>query len=609
MNLFLTHFLLFVLILWGMPALSGLKGTPSISMYGTPKYADGFFAFDYVNPDAPKGGVLKQATFGSFDSFNPFIISGVAPAGISLTHDTLMKQSDDESFSLYGLIADRIYIDRIENKVSFHINQLARFSDGSKITPEDVVFSFNILKEKGLPVFRYYYADVDRVSANGEWVDFYLTPNTQNKELPLILGELPVLSKKYWSEHAFDKTSLDVPISSGPYVIDSFDPGRFIVYARQKNYWAKELNVNRGYYNFDKIRYDYYRDASVALEAFKAGLIDLRIENEAKKWILFKDFPAVSDGRIKMRVFQHRLPSGMQGFVFNTRRLVFKDIRVRRALSYLFDFNWTNKNLFYGLYERTNSYFDNSSLKSTELPEADELALLNQYRKKLPQEVFERPFSANPYEGKSLRIRLTKALELLTQAGWSVKNGRLINQDQKQMKFEILLDAASVSSWERVTLPYVNLLKRLGVDVSVRVVDLIHYKNRLDQFDYDMIVAVWGQSLSPGNEQRYFWGSAAADTVGSLNYSGIADPIIDALIERVIKAKERSSLETAVRALDRVLLWSYLVIPHWYSPVQRYVFWDKFGFPTNTPIKGTNPLYWWFLPENMILTGKSEKQT
>ena len=597
--IFFWRGIIFALALWGLNVTAGTapKGSSALSMYGVPKYEDDFFAFEYVNPNAPKGGVLKQAAFGSFDTFNPFVIGGIAPGGVALMHDTLMKQSDDEAFSLYGLIADRVQLNSEAHTVSFHINPNARFSDGSKITPQDVVFSFNILKEKGLPVFRYYYGDVRRVTVQGEWVVFYLNPSAPNRELPLILGELPVLSEAYWSTRDFDKTSLDIPVSSGPYTVESFEPGRFIVYVRRTDYWAHDLNVNRGYYNFDKIRYDYYRDAAVALEAFKAGLIDLRLETEAKKWILFREFPAVSDGRIQMRTFAHHLPSGMQGFVFNLRRPVFRDVRVRQALSYVFDFEWTNKNLFYGLYQRTNSYFDNSSLKAPPLPDAAEQALLAPYRDMLPAKMWTQPFVANPYEGQPLRIRLKAALDLLDEAGWHVKNGRLENAQGEALRFEILLDAASVGSWERVTLPYVGLLRQLGVDVSLRVVDLIHYKNRLDQFDYDMIVAVWGQSLSPGNEQRYFWGSAAAQTPGSLNYAGIADPVVDALIEHVIGARDQAALETAVHALDRVLLASHLVVPHWFSPVQRYIFWNKFGFPENVPLKGTNPLYWWFLPE------------
>lgn len=599
-------------VLWWSGAgvgASPAEGQSALSMYGAPKYAEGFSAFAYVNPNAPKGGVLKQAAFGSFDTFNPFVIGGIAPGGVALMHDTLMKQSDDEAFSLYGLIADRVRLEPDKHAVSFHINPKARFSDGSKITPQDVVFSFNVLKEKGLPVFRYYYKDVHQVTVQEEWVVFSLNPDAPNRELPLILGELPVLSEAYWSGRDFDKTSLDVPVGSGPYTVESFEPGRFIVYVRQSDYWARDLNVNRGHYNFDKIRYDYYRDAAVALEAFKAGLIDLRVETEAKKWVLFRDFPAVADGRIQMRAFAHHLPSGMQGFVFNLRRPVFRDVRVRRALGYVFDFEWTNKNLFYGLYRRTDSYFDNSSLKAPPLPDAAERALLEPYRDILPDGMLTHPFITNPYEGQPLRTRLKAALDLLGEAGWHVKNGRLENNHGDVLRFEILLDAASVGSWERVTLPYVGLLRRLGVDVSLRVIDLIHYKNRLDRFDYDMIVTVWGQSLSPGNEQRYFWGSAAAQTPGSLNYAGVADPAVDALIEHVVAARDRPSLETAVHALDRVLLASHLVVPHWYSPVQRYVFWNKFGFPENVPLKGTNPLYWWFLPEKQTtLIPKDEKQ-
>lgn len=567
-----------------------------ISMYNDLKYAAHFAHFDYVNPNAPKGGILRQAALGSFDTFNPFVMDGIAPGGIFLTHDTLMKQSDDEPFSLYGLIADKVAVAPDYSWVSFHLNENARFNDGTVITPEDIVFSFEILKEKGLPAFRYYYNDVRSVEKlDNQRVIFYLNSDKMNRELPLILGELPVLSEAFWKKRDFTATSLDIPVSSGPYKIVSFDAGRRIVYRLNPDYWAKELNVNKGFYNFEEIRYDYYRDSTVALEAFKAGLIDVRLENEAKRWFMFQKWPDVKKGYIHMRSFEHHLPSGMQGFVFNLRRPIFQDIRVRQALSLVFDFGWANTNLFYNLYQRTTSYFDNSNLKAPPLPDEAELSLLNPLKKDLPPEVFNKVYQPTDPQA-SVRDNLKQALQLLESAGWHISDGILKNEMGQPFEFEILLDAVSSSAWERVALPFVGRLKRLGINARLRVVDLIQYKNRLDAFDYDMIVTVWGQSLSPGNEQRYFWGSDAAISKGSLNYAGISNPAIDTLIEQVVHASDRKQLETAVHALDRVLLWSYLVIPHWYSPVQRYVFWDKFDMPERPPLKGTNILYWWMKP-------------
>lgn len=565
---------------------------PAIAIYGTPKYKPGFPSFDYVNVSAPNGGEIRQAAFGSFDSFNPFTINGIAPAGIGLTYDTLMKQSDDEAFSLYGLIADGVAILPKNKGVAFHICSDARFNDGTPITAEDVLFSFDVLKKKGLPTFRYYYHDVDRVEIKDfQTIVFYFKPNNYNRELPLILGELPVLSKAYWEHRDFTKTSLDIPVSSGPYKIVSFQPGRSITYEKNPNYWAIDLNVNKGFYHFNRFKFDYYRDTTVAIEAFKAGEFDVRMENEAKKWVQFQKEEDVINGRIKMKSFTHQLPSGMQGFVFNLRRPLFQDKLVRRALSLAFDFDWMNQNLFYGLYKRTNSFFDNSYLKAPPKPDQAEINLLLQYKNKLDAAFFEN--KPNLFKN-SMRDRLNFALNLLRRVGWQVDSqGTLRNKEGKQFEFEILLDAASSGAWERIVLPFVGQLKKLGIKVNLRTVDLIQYKNRLDSFDYDMIVNIWGQTLSPGNEQRFFWGSVAADSPGSMNYAGIKSPIIDFLIDAVIQARTIAELKTAVHALDRVLLAEQIVIPHWFTPVNRFMYWEKINMPEQTPMKGVNILTWW----------------
>lgn len=564
-----------------------------VALYGQPKYQADFSHFDYVNPNAPKGGVLREAAFSSFDTLNPFVINGVAAPGVGLMYDTLMKQSADEPFSLYALVAERVDISEDRTRVTFYINPKARFSDGSPITAEDVLFSFNILREKGLPMYRAYYRDV--VSAeviNPYEIVFYLSKET-NRELPLILGELPVLSKAYWEKRDFDKTSLEIPVASGPYLIEKINPNRSVSYRRNPNYWAKDLNVNRGMYNFDEIRYDVYRDTTVAVEAFKAGLIDVRLENEAKKWQVLSQSDLIKEGKVKAKILTHQLPAGMQGFVFNIRRPMFQDVRVRQALALAFDFKWTNEHLFYGAYRRTGSYFENSYLKVPPLPSESEIKLLEPYRNLLPESVFTTAYLP-PASLGSVRQNLSHALALLYKAGYRVDPyGVLRNPTGQPFRFEIMLDSASGAVWERVVLPYIDRLKRLGIEAVVRTVDSIQYKNRMDKYDYDMMVMVWGQSLSPGNEQRYFWGSDAAKTEGSWNFIGIQSPVIDDLIEKIIGADTQEEHLTAVHALDRVLLHSHYVIPHWYTPEHRYLYWDKFGLPENVPMKGTNVLWWW----------------
>ena len=566
---------------------------PAIAMRSTPKYPPRFTAFHYVNPDAPKGGTLKQSAFGSFDTFNPFVLNGLAAAGIGLIYDSLMKQSADEPFSLYGLIADGIAILPNHQGVAFHLHPNATFSDSSPITAEDVAFTFHILKTKGSPTYRYYYQDVDRTEIlDSQTIVFHFKENTQNPELPFILGELPVLPHTWWEKRDFTQTSLDIPVGSGPYVIDSFTPGRFIVYKRNPTYWARDLNVNRGFYNFDTITYEYYRDTTVALEAFKAHEFDIRLENEAKKWAQFQSEEAVKTGRIQMKTFEHHLPAGMQGYVFNLRRPIFQDKRVRQALSLAFDFDWMNQNLFYGLYKRTSGFFDNSYLKAPHIPTQAEqrlwqtLPVLKQYT----------PEISNTFsdQNETIRTRLRRALDLLTAAGWHInQKGLLVDKNDIPFTFEILLDSSSSATWERVTLPFIGQLKRLGIQADIRAVDTIQYKNRLDSFDYDMIVAVWGQSLSPGNEQRYFWSSAAAQNQGSMNYSGIQSPVIDALIEQVIQAPSAELLTAAVQALDRALQNEFIVIPHWHSPVNRFIYWNELDMPAITPMKGTDLMTWW----------------
>ena len=601
-----------LLLLFSFPVQAQQYQAPvskGIAMHGSPRYGWNFKNFDYANPDAPKGGTLKMSAYGSFDTFNPYVIKGVAADGIGLLFDTLTVESADEPFSEYGLIAETIEMPKDRSWVAFNINRKARFSDGTPITAQDVVFSFNMLKTKGLPMYRYYYGNVEEVTADKPMRVLFKFKKGDNRELPLILGQMPVLSEKYWKDKDFSATTLDKIVGSGPYKIADFETGRYVVYERNPDYWAKDLPPVKGFYNFDKIRYDYYRDATVAVEGFKSAAFDVRVENEAKKWVSAYNGFSQKDGLIK-KSFDHFLPSGMQGFVFNTRRPIFADRKVRQALGMVFDFEWSNRNLFYGLYKRTQSYFDNSELAAKGLPKGDELKLLERYKEKLLPEVFKEVFTLEQTSGDgNIRPQMEKAFALLEEAGWTIQDGVLKNAKGEPFSFEILIDSASSGAWERIILPYIRNLKRLGITATLRTVDTTQYKNRLDSFDYDMIVYVWGQSTSPGNEQRYFWGSAAADASGSQNYAGIKNQVVDELIEKVIEASDRKKLVAAVKALDRVLLWEYYVVPHWYIPAVRLVYWDKFGMLDEPVMKGVQMMTWWIDPEKEknLQTMRNEK--
>lgn len=579
----------FIFCFFSLPTMA--ERVHALAMHGLPKYTAEFTHFDYVNPDAPKGGILRQASFGAFDTFNPFSVKGTAAPGIGLLFDTLMVESLDEPFSEYGLIAEKIELAPDRSWVAFDLNPLARFSDGQPVTPADVIFTFNTLREKGVPQYRYYFGDVLRVRQEGTQRVVFEFKEKGNRELPLILGQMPILSQKDWEGKDFTATTLVPPIGTGPYRVKAFEAGRYVLYERRLDYWGKDLPVNKGQYNFDQIRYDVYRDTTVALEAFKAGAYDIRLENEAKKWATAYDFDAVKKGHVILREWHHGLPSGMQGFVMNTRRPLFADKRVREALGLAFDFDWSNKNLFYGMYQRTTSYFDNSSMAAKGLPVGEEKKLLEKLG--APNEILTKEIIFPVVKDSNIRPQLMQALDLLKEAGWTVQKGRLMNDKGEEFRFEILLDSSGAPAWERIVLPYVRNLKKLGMNVQVRVMDVLQYKNRLDHFDFDMFVMVWGQSLSPGNEQRYFWGSASADQPGSYNFAGIKDPLVDALIEEVIGADTREELETAVRALDRVLLHGFYVVPHWFSPVLRFAYWNKFGMPESEPMKGISPMTWW----------------
>ncbi len=569
-----------------------------IAMHGDMKYGPDAKHFEYVNPDAPKGGEIRLAAVGTFDNFNAFIIKGNAAAGLGLLYVPLSIQSDDEAFSEYGQLAEKIETPKDRSWVAFTLRKEARWSDGKPITADDVIFTLNILREKGLPFFRAYYGSVDKAEKVSEREVKFTFKGETNLELPLIIGQMPVLPKHYWEGKEFDRTTLEQPVSSGPYRIKSFEPGRFIVYERVKDWWAKDLWTNKGRFNFDEIRYDYYRDFTVVLEAFKSGQIDFRSENIARNWATAYDIPAVQRGEIKKEEIKHEIPQGMQAFVMNLRKPQFQDRRVRMALAQMFDFEWLNKTLFFGSYRRSSSYFTNSELASSGLPSAEELKILEPLRGKIPDEVFTTEFKLPVTDGTgNNRGGQREALRLFKEAGWDIKDGKLVNKDGKQFAFEILL---ADPSYERLSLPYKQALERVGVEASVRTVDSAQFQRRTDSFDFDMIIGGNGQSLSPGNEQREFWGSAAAKENGSRNLAGISDPAIDKLVELVISAPDRQSLITRTKALDRVLLWHWYMIPQWHLPAFRIAYWDVFGRPKINP-KYDLPFAdtWWIDPAKL----------
>jgi len=563
-----------------------------LSIYGDLKYGPGFRHFDYVNPRAPRGGEVRLSALGTFDTLNPFVIKGVPAAGIGGLFETLMAGADDEASAEYGLIAERVELPADRSWVAFTLRPEARFHDGSPITPADVIWSLETLKARGRPFFRSYYRAVAKAEATGPRTVRFSLAGGVNRELPMIVGQLPVLSRAYWATRDFTRTTVEPPLGSGPYRVEAAEPGRTITYRRVPDHWASALPVNVGRNNFDAIRYDYYRDGTVALEAFKAGAYDFRQENSSKAWATGYDFPAVRQGIVKKEEIKNEVPTGMQAFVYNTRRPFFADPRVRHALAYAFDFEWTNIHLFYGAYTRTKSYFSNSELAARGVPGPDELAVLEPFRGRVPPPVFTEAFEPPSTDGSGhIRANIVTALGILAEAGWTVRDQKLVHRESGQpLRFEILLNE---QTWERISLPFVKNLARLGVDARLRVVDTPQYQYRTDNFDFDVLVNVWPQSLSPGNEQRNYWGSRAAGEPGSENLAGIRDPVVDELIELVIAAPDRASLVTRTRCLDRVLLWSHYVIPQWHMQAFRVAYWNKFGRPAVAPKYALGFDTWW----------------
>jgi microcin C transport system substrate-binding protein len=583
-----------------------------LSLFGDLKYPAGFRHFDYVNPKAPKGGVVRLGGFGTFDNFNIVIsgVKGTVAAGLNEVYDTLMVAASDEVSTEYGLLAEAVAHPADFSAVTYRLRAEAKWHDGKPVTPDDVIFSLQAF-QKHHPMLSAYYRHVVKAEKTGDRDITFTFDGPGNRELPQIVGQLNVLPKHWWEgtdasgkKRDVGATTLEPPLGNGTYRIKEFVAGRTIALERVKDYWGKDLNVNIGRDNFDEVRYEYFRDTTVALEAFKGDALDWRTENSAKNWATAYDFPAVKDKRVVLEEFPNRASGRMQGFVLNTRREKFKDPRVRLAFNYAFDFEEMNKQLFFGQYQRINSYFEGTELASSGLPEGKELEILESLRDKVPPEVFTRPFK-NPVGGtpENVRANLREATRLLREAGYEIRNQKLTNaKSGEQFSIEFL---TSDPNSERFVLFYKPSLERLGISVSVRTVDEAQFINRERSWDYDSITVVWGQSLSPGNEQRDFWGSQAADRNGSRNYAGIKDAGIDALIERVIFAKDRAELVAVTKALDRVLLWHHFVVPQFTYNKTRAARWDRFGRPEKLPEYGSSafPTIWWWDAERAAKTG------
>jgi len=565
-----------------------------ISLLGAPSLPAGFTHFPWVNPDAPKGGEVALSAIGTFDSFNPFIVRGRPAAAASRIYDTLLLRNADEAETEYAHLASIIEIPADRMSVTFELRPEARFNDGTPVTAEDVAWTFDTLRSKGRPNYQQYYADVTEAVVEGPRRVTFRFRSNANRELPMILGELPVLPKHWWAGREFDRPLTDPPVGSGPYRIGRFEFGRSITLERVPDWWGRDLPTAKGLDNFDRERTEYFRDGTVAMEAFKAGQIDFRLENVAKDWATAYDFPAVQKGWVRKEQIRHHLPTGMQGWAMNSRRKLFADPRVREALALAFDFEWANANLFYGAYTRTESYFSNSDLASSGVPEGAELALLEPWRARLPPELFTTPFRLPVTDGSgNNREGLRRALALLRQAGWEVKDRKLVDAQGQPFSFEILLDEPA---FERVALPYRQWLARLGIEANVRTVDAAQFQRRLDTYDYDMTMTVFGQSDSPGNEQTAFWTCASAKQEGGDNLMGVCHPVVDALVPLVVNAPDRAHLLTAAHALDRVLLAGWYLVPNWHLQSVRVASWDRFGRPDKPVRPGVVLQSWWIDP-------------
>lgn len=591
-----TAIILFVCLIQVFFHEACASSTHAIAMHGQPKYPENFTSFEYVNPNAKKGGTLRLHAIGTYDTLNPYIIKGKSAAGLHHSYgyffETLTSRSKDEPFSLYGLIAETIEIPNERDWVEFKLRKEARFSDGKPITVEDVIFSWNTLKKKGSPNARATWSRINEVIQTGPRKVKFIFPDNKDRELPLLIaGFLPVLSKSWWSERNFSETTLDKPISSGPYVISEAIPGRSITFHQNKNYWGKNLPVNNGRFNFDFINFTYYRDDSVALEAFKAGDYDYRRELNAARWATQYSFPAINKGNVIRETVDKKTPAGLNALVFNLRKSFFSDIDVRKALNLAFDFEWINRALLHQAYTRTRGMFDNSELSPNSLPSKAEILLLNPWREKLPKELFTTPFKPMTTDGSGTdRLNLRKAVKLLKKSGFIIKNKTLVGTDGVPVEIEITLRRRSN---EKIALAYARNLKKLGISASVRLVESAQFQNIINDYDFDMVFGFWGVTLSPGNEQQNYWSSITANQTGGRNWAGISDPVINSLISNLQSAYTNEELVTAARALDRVLMWNYYLLPLYHDSYQRFAYWQKLSRPKNIPIYGIRLQTFW----------------
>jgi len=584
-------------------AAQGRQWKHGLSLFGEPQYPPGFKHFDYVNPSAPQGGTVRRIAFGTFDNFNQVVagVKGSLAMGTELITESLMTPALDEVSTEYGLLAEAVSFPEDRSSVTYRLRANAHWHDDEPVTPDDVIFSFFAWKENS-PELGAYYRHVTKAEKSGERDITFTFDGPGNRELPQIVGQLPILPKHWWEatdssgrKRDVTQTTLEPPLGSGPFRLKEFIAGRTLVYERVADYWGKDLNVNIGTNNFAQMRYEYYRDSTVALEAFKADQVDYRTENSAKNWATAYDFPAVRDKKVVMEEFPIRNIGVMQAFAFNIRRPKFQDPRVRRAFNFGFDFEEMNRQIFFGLYQRISSYFQGTELACSGIPLGQELAILETVKDKVPPELFTHPYT-NPVGGDPQKVRnnLREAVALLRDAGYEIRDTKLVHaKTGEPFSVEFLAEDPTT---ERIVLFFKPSLERLGMDVAVRTVDSAQYENRLRQFDFDIIVANWGESLSPGNEQRGYWGSQAADQPGSRNLVGIKNPAVDELINRVIFSKDRAELVAATHALDRVLLWNFYVVPQWTSSVVRTARWDRFGRPTTLPKYGLSgfPTIWWW---------------
>ena len=568
-----------------------------IALYGQSKYASDFKAVDYVNPEAPQGGKIILPAYGTFDNFNPYIFKGVAASFVpALTMETLGFSPTDDPFTVYPLLAEKFDLPEDKSYVGFILNPKARFSDGTPVLADDVVFSFNAIMEKGSPIYKMYYADVDRVEKTGEReVRFYFKEGSNNKELPMILAQFAIFSAKDWDGREFDKPTLQVPLGSGPYRVSDFQVNKYVTMQKNPDYWGKDLPVRRGFYNFDVVRYDYYQDTTVTLQALFSGNIDAREEYIAKIWMTGYDNDLIKSGKIKKEVMEHNNPATLQNFAFNIRRAKFADRRVRKALDLAFNFEWANEKLFYNQYRRLFSYFTNTGMEATGLPSGKELEILEKYRAELPASVFDEPYQPTFNEQmNNARPNLKRAVALLKEAGYDFKDGKMVNlATGEPLEVEILSNSANGATFTKVMLPYIENLRKIGIKAVFRNLEVNIFKNRLDNFDFDMAIISYPVSQLPGNEQREYWGSASAEMKGSNNVIGIQNKVVDELLRGLVSAQQKEEYVAYVKALDRVLLNENYMIMQWYSPYSRVAYWDKFGQPQTDLKVGFQPFTWW----------------